>query len=148
MLGQLEIGFAMRVALGFILLVSVSYITYVYIENSEKVKMTQFLRVVSQFVTKEITTTVSEIDQNTSIYKRTYIPPAGDPFGGNYYIELEKDSNNVYVIVGAYRWKNIEIKTPLYLNPDLVNISGIAAPTLLCMNITRGKDSYDIALRC
>ncbi|GEM_PF-4166198 len=148
MLGQLEVGFVLRVALGFILLVGVSYVSYVYIENAEKTKMNQFLSVVGEYIARDITGTISEIEENTTVYKKSYIPPAGDPFGGNYYVTLEKTSDNVYLVVNAYRWRDVGVKIPLYLNPDNVNVSGTLAPTMLCVNVTRTSQGYDIALRC
>ncbi len=148
MLGQAEVGFVLRIALGFIVLVSMSYLAYTYMETAEKAKMTQLLEGLADFISREIASAVIETPQNTTIIKRYYLPTVGDPFAGSYFVTLEKSGSRVVLMAQSYRWADVGVIKPLFINTSLVDVGGVSSPTLLCLNVTHTGNKYSVYLVC
>ncbi len=148
MLGQAEVGFVLRIAIGFTVLVSMGYLVYTYMESAEKSKMTQFLEGLSDFVANQIATAIAETPENTTVIKKVYIPSVGDPFAGNYFITLEKSGSQVILVAKSYRWADVGVIKPLFINNSIADVGGTATPTRLCINVTRSGGKYSIYLVC
>ncbi len=150
--GQLEIGFVLRISLGFTILVATSYLMYTYMENAEKVKTQQFLERIVNFVADQVADTLPYIPENTTVYKRVFIPRTGDPFSGNYKVVVEVTNNETKVYAVSMRWSDVKAEKDLAISPShALSQYSVAAPTLMCVSITRRKDvnkEYVISLGC
>ena len=148
MLGQAEVGFVLRVSIGFILLVSVFYISYVYMENAEKSKTQEFLDTISDYAEQEISRTISDLPDNSTITKKTFLPGIGGPFSGNYFITLEKAGGHLEVIAKSYRWRDVGAIRTILINASNLDVGGLSSPPLLCINATRSDGKYSVYLKC
>ncbi len=146
--GQAEVGFVLRIAIGFTVLISMSYLIYTYMEEAEKAKMVRSLDNLAEFISKDIASAVTETPENTTVVKRIYLPPLGDPLAGNYFVTLEKSNSQVMLVIRSYRWRDVGVIKPLFLNSSIVNISGVATPTIMCLNVTHVGKDYTISLVC
>ncbi len=144
MLGQAEVGFVLRVAIGFTVLIAVFYISYAYMEDSEKKNMQEFLENIGDLVYSEISRVVSSIPENSSLTERILLPSAGNPFSGGYYVSLENDTLRVV----SYKWRNVGVIKHFPINSSYVTLSGYGSPPLLCINATRKGEKIWITTRC
>lgn len=150
--GQLEIGFVLRITLGFTILIAVTYMVYTYMENAEKVKTQEFLEKITEFVMNQVAETLPYIPENTTVYKRIFIPRTGDPFSGNYQILVDVTPNKTEVTSTSMRWWGIKATKDLMISPEhALNEYSIAAPNVMCVSITRTSNvnkEYIISLGC
>ncbi len=152
MLGQIEVGFVLRISLGFMVLLAVSYFMYSYMEHAEKVKTQKFLEKIAGFISNQIAQDLPEIPINTTVYRRIFIPRTGDPFSGNYYITIQTNGSTLELTARSYRWSDVGVTKDLYINSEhALNQYSIAAPNVLCLTISRSNKEfreYTVSVGC
>ncbi|MCD6414675.1 MAG: hypothetical protein J7L23_03565 [Candidatus Diapherotrites archaeon] len=145
--GQLSVGFVARTAVGFILIVGLSYAVLNMADSMKKGEQEKTITITARYIGGQILGTMENIQPNQTVKKTIRLPVFRESTTQPYAVTIESVNGGLFVTVKATQWK-ITTRYPLYLNSTEVEVnSRISYPPKLCLTISRDT-KYHINVTC
>jgi hypothetical protein len=142
--GQLEIGFVLRVAVGFVMLMGLIHITDTMLSRMGQYSERKGLVVVGEYVKTNIIEAMKGLKEGESVTKEFHLPG----IGSGYRVTGACLGSERYLRFTSVRWPSIDQYQPLYLNCNEVLLSGTSYPEEMCITVSRNATAYDIDITC
>jgi len=138
--GQLSTAFLLHMAVGFMLLITITYATISLDESMKRQNMEKALSPVGEYLAVNMLNTISQMGMGRSVNQTLRVPMSEDFTSGQYSMGLEDVDGMWYVAVYSSKWPSSGILQPLYLNTSYVSAEDrLQFPPYFCFNITRNS---------
>lgn len=145
--GQLSVGFVARTAVGFVLVIGLSYAILSMSQTLKKDSQKQTLVSAARHVAVQVMNSLEELGENQTMNKTLRLPIFRDETTAPYAISFENKSGVLYVKANSLQW-NIVARHPLYLNASHVQANTLVSyPPKLCITLTRNV-TYQLNITC
>ena len=111
--GQLSVGFIMQMALGFIILVALTYAAVGIQDSMKRETQKQALVMVVERVGTQVMGALGDLEPGQSIETVVMLPASSDEFGGQYGVSVESRHSRVYLRAQSMMWPELVARQPL-----------------------------------
>jgi len=147
--GQLSVGFILRMAVGMIILVALTYTVIGIGDSAKRESQKQSLISISEKVGVQVMGTLGDLESGQNASVNITLPISQDTFSGQYGITIEDKGGGVYVKVHSQKWPDTLARQPLYLDSSrVVHNDRISYPKLMCLLLARNDTHYTINITC
>lgn len=142
--GQLSIGFMSRTAVGFILVIALTYAVISMNDTFKKREQEQTIVSAAKYVANEVLVAMEELDENTTMNKSIRLPIFRDPNTASYAVSFEDYDGEIYVKATSFQWELVS-RRPIYLNSSQAQINSLPSyPPKMNIMIKRENDVYQL----
>ncbi len=152
--GQLSTAFILHMAIGFLLLIAITYATLSLDETMKRQNMERVLSPVGEYIGVNMLSTIGQIGMGRTTNQTLRTPLSEDTISGQYSIGLVDIDGMWYVEAKSSKWPQAATLQPLYLNTSYVYAdTRIQYPPYFCYNVTRNStlvagQNYHIYFNC
>ena len=139
----------MRITIGFLLIVAISYAASALDQTMKKESQRQVVVAVSEYAATRVFTAMQYLQPGQSTNQTFRLPLSRDYYSGQYSVRLEEIDHVAYVTVTPTKWPDVIARQPLFLNTTLVSLdTELIYPPGMCVRASRNETHYNVSIAC
>ena len=147
--GQFSVSFVFRVALGFLLMISIAYATFALEDTMKKESQKQTLISVAEYSAGQLMMIMQYLQPGQSANLTFRLPMSRDYYSGQYSVQLEDIGGVGYIRVQSSKWPDMVARQPLFLNTTKLDMDTTSVyPPGLCIQASRNDTHYIMSIHC